>query len=40
MTVVMGSPLEPVLAQIFMVHLERTLTPKLTEHNESFEKIC
>ena len=30
--VVMGSPLGPVLAGIFMVYLERTLIPKLTEH--------
>ena len=29
--VAMGSPLGPVLAGIFMVHLERTLIPKLTE---------
>ena len=28
----MGSPLGPVLAGVFMVHLERTLVPKLTEH--------
>ena len=30
--VAMGSPLGPVLAGIFMVHLQRTLIPKLTEH--------
>ena len=28
----MGSALGPVLAGVFMVHLERTLVPKLTEH--------
>ena len=30
--VAMGSPLGAVLAGIFVVHLERTLIPKLTEH--------
>ena len=30
--VTMGSTLGPVLAGIFMIHLERSLIPKLTEH--------
>ena len=34
----MGSPLGPVLTGIFMVHLERTLIPKLTEHMNPWER--
>ena len=36
--VAMGSPLGPVLAGIFMVHLERTLIPKLTEHMNPWKR--
>ena len=34
--VAIGSPLGPVLAGIFIVHLERTLIPTLTEHIKSW----
>ena len=34
----MSSPLEPVLVEIFMVRLERTLTPTLTEHMNPWKK--
>ena len=36
--VAMGSPLEPVLAGIFKVDLERTLVPKLTEHMNPWKR--
>ena len=36
--VAMDSPLRRVLAGIFMVHLERTLIPKLTEHISSWKR--
>ena len=38
--VAMGSPLGPVLAGIFMVHLECTLIPKLTEHVNSWKRYA
>ena len=34
----MYSPLGPVLAGIFMVHLEHTLIPKLTEHMHPWKR--
>ena len=34
----MGSPLGPVLAGIFMVHLECTLIPKFTEHMNPWKR--
>ena len=34
----MGSPLAPVLAGIFVVDLERTLIPKLTEHMNAWKR--
>ena len=34
----MGSPLGPVLAGIFMVHLERTLSPKLNKHMNPWKR--
>ena len=36
--VAVGSPLGPVLAGIFMVRLERTLIPKLTEHMNPWKR--
>ena len=36
--VAIDSPLRRVLAGIFMVHLERTLIPKLTEHINSWKR--
>ena len=33
--VAMGSPLEPVLSRIFMVELENTLVPTLSNHFKS-----
>ena len=34
----MGSPLGPVLAGIFMVHLERTLSPTLNKHMNPWKR--
>ena len=36
--VVMGSPLRPVLAGIFMIHLERTLTPELEKFMKPWKR--
>ena len=38
--VAMGSPLRPVIAGIFVVELERTLLPKLTEHMTPWKQYC
>ena len=34
------SPLGPVLGSIFMVELERTISPTLKKAYESMEKVC
>ena len=34
----MSSPLGPVLAGIFMVHLKRLLIPKLTQHMNPWKR--
>ena len=34
----MGSPLGPVLAGSFMVHLKRLLIPKLTQHKNPWKR--
>ena len=36
----MGSPLGPVIAEIFMVELERTILPRLTEYMTPWKMMC